>query len=303
MSKEQDQKFFRTFAAVLAGLFGFMLIAIFAARFIASSSGDKKAYESTNNAKIEQRIKPVGEVNTSQKAAEQSAKKTTAKESTATASASGANLGEQTYKNVCIACHGMGVAGAPKFGDKQAWAPHIAKGLATLYDHALHGFTGSKGMMPAKGGRTDLSDAAVKAAVRYMVSHSGGKVDTSDSKPASSTDNASTAKSSGASDTQQQSDASDKGSAAAPMADLSKGKEVFGKVCTACHTPGAAGAPKIGDKQAWAPRIAKGIATLDQHALHGFAGNSGIMPPKGGMASLSDQDVKDAVAYMVHESR
>lgn len=303
MSKEQDRKFFRTFAFVLAGLFGFMLIAIFAARFIASSSGDKKAYEGKSTAQLEQRIKPVGEVNTSQKAAEQSTKKTAAKESTATASASGADLGEQTYKNVCIACHGMGVAGAPKFGDKQAWAPHIAKGLTTLYDHALHGFTGSKGMMPAKGGRTDLSDAAVKAAVRYMVSHSGGKAEVSGSAAPAKSKDSSSSQGSGSSDSSKQSNASDTASVAAPIADLSKGKEIFSKVCTACHTPGAAGAPKIGDKQAWAPRIAKGIAMLDQHALHGFAGNSGVMPPKGGMTSLSDQDVKDAVAYMVHESQ
>jgi len=78
--------------------------------------------------------------------------------------------GKATFQQTCFACHGTGAAGAPKAGDKAAWAPHIAKGKATLYKHAIHGFKGTKGFMPAKGGRTDLSDDAVKAAVDYMVS-------------------------------------------------------------------------------------------------------------------------------------
>lgn len=80
--------------------------------------------------------------------------------------------GEKTYKTACIACHGTGAAGAPKMGDKAAWAPRIKKGSDTLHTHALKGFKGSKGFMPAKGGRMDMSDADVKAAVDYMVSHS-----------------------------------------------------------------------------------------------------------------------------------
>jgi len=78
--------------------------------------------------------------------------------------------GKATFQQTCFACHGTGAAGAPKAGDKAAWAPHIAKGKETLYTHAIHGFKGTKGFMPAKGGRTDLSDDAVKAAVDYMVS-------------------------------------------------------------------------------------------------------------------------------------
>ena len=78
--------------------------------------------------------------------------------------------GKATYQQTCFACHGTGAAGAPKAGDKAAWGPRIAKGKDTLYKHALHGFTGKSGMMPAKGGNTGLSDAAVEAAVDYMVS-------------------------------------------------------------------------------------------------------------------------------------
>ena len=80
--------------------------------------------------------------------------------------------GKAVFHEVCFACHATGVAGAPKAGDKAAWAPHIAKGLPTLYKHAIHGFTGKAGTMPAKGGRTDLSDAEVKAAIEYMVERS-----------------------------------------------------------------------------------------------------------------------------------
>ena len=80
--------------------------------------------------------------------------------------------GKATFDSVCFACHATGAAGAPKVGDKGAWAPRIAQGLDTLKQHAIHGFQGNSGVMPAKGGRTDLSDADVGAAVEYMVSQS-----------------------------------------------------------------------------------------------------------------------------------
>jgi cytochrome c5 len=78
--------------------------------------------------------------------------------------------GPQVYNAVCIACHAPpGVGGAPALGDSDAWAPRIAQGMDTLIDHALHGFTGSKGVMPRKGERVDLSDEEVIGAVQYMV--------------------------------------------------------------------------------------------------------------------------------------
>ncbi len=77
--------------------------------------------------------------------------------------------GKAAYDKVCMACHSSGAAGAPKVGDKNAWAGRISQGMPTLYDHAIKGFQGKSGMlMPPKGG-SDLSDAAVKAAVDYMV--------------------------------------------------------------------------------------------------------------------------------------
>jgi cytochrome c5 len=82
-----------------------------------------------------------------------------------TAAAGGNDLGKKTFDTVCTARHGTGVAGAPKFGDKAAWAPRIATGKNTLYNAALHGLRA----MPPKGGNPSLSDEQVKAAVDYMV--------------------------------------------------------------------------------------------------------------------------------------
>ena len=78
--------------------------------------------------------------------------------------------GKALFEAVCSVCHGAGIAGAPKAGDKAAWAPRIAQGKATLYQHALQGYNGKTGAMPAKGGRTDLPDDLVKQGVDYMVS-------------------------------------------------------------------------------------------------------------------------------------
>jgi cytochrome c5 len=78
--------------------------------------------------------------------------------------------GTEVFEGTCKACHGLGIAGAPKAGDATAWGPRIAKGKATLYEHALKGFTGTSGVMPAKGGRTDLSDDLIKEAVDHIVS-------------------------------------------------------------------------------------------------------------------------------------
>ncbi|AZU59644.1 cytochrome c5 family protein [Ralstonia pseudosolanacearum] len=80
-------------------------------------------------------------------------------------------LGKRTYGSVCSMCHAAGVAGAPKPGDKADWGPRVAQGKDTLYRHALEGFNGNTGAMPARGGST-LPDDAIKAAVDYMVARS-----------------------------------------------------------------------------------------------------------------------------------
>jgi len=77
--------------------------------------------------------------------------------------------GMQAFEQVCSTCHGQGIAGAPKAGDAAAWAPRIAEGKPTLYQHALHGFQSNGAVMPAKGGRPDIPDAVIREAVDYMV--------------------------------------------------------------------------------------------------------------------------------------
>ena len=89
------------------------------------------------------------------------------------------------------------------------------------------------------------------------------------------------------------------GGAAAPTATSSDGSKVYQTVCVACHGSGLVGAPKVGDKAAWKPRLAQGLSTLHEHALKGIR----AMPPKGGNASLSDGDVSAAVDYMVSQSK
>lgn len=82
------------------------------------------------------------------------------------------SVGKSVYGKTCALCHGAGVAGAPKPGDKADWGPRIAQGKETLYKHAIEGYTGSKGMMPARGGGTSLTDDEVKAAVDFMADQS-----------------------------------------------------------------------------------------------------------------------------------
>ncbi|WP_313071208.1 c-type cytochrome [Melaminivora sp.] len=89
------------------------------------------------------------------------------------AATASADAGKGVYDKTCFACHGAGIAGAPKLGDKADWGPRIAQGKDTLYKHAIQGYTGSKGVMPPKGGATNLSDDEVKSAVNYMVGQAG----------------------------------------------------------------------------------------------------------------------------------
>ena len=81
-------------------------------------------------------------------------------------------VGKTVFGNTCSMCHAAGVAGAPKPGDKADWGPRIAQGMDTLYKHAMEGFSGAKGQMPARGGSPALTDDEVKAGVNYMVDQS-----------------------------------------------------------------------------------------------------------------------------------
>lgn len=93
--------------------------------------------------------------------------------------------------------------------------------------------------------------------------------------------------------------------AAAPVAtaDGGKGADIFKKTCAMCHQTGVAGAPKLGDKADWGPRIAQGQDVLYKHAIEGFNGNKGAMPAKGGNPSLSDEEMKLAVDFIVAKAQ
>ncbi|MDE0920793.1 MAG: c-type cytochrome [Arenicellales bacterium] len=113
-----------------------------------------------------ERVKAVGQINLASNTTVSSA--TTQVTATATAIIDGKKI----YNGMCVACHGAGIAGAPRVGDKGAWAERIDKGASTLYANAINGVQGSSGVMPAKGGNPALSDDEIKAVVDYMVAQS-----------------------------------------------------------------------------------------------------------------------------------
>jgi cytochrome c5 len=213
--------------------------------------------------------------------------------------------GETVYAAVCAACHTSGAAGAPKMGDTGAWGARLAKGYDTLVKHAIEGFNA----MPAKGGNPDLDDIEVARAVVYLANKGGATfkepaapATPAAAAPAPAATAATTAAPAAAAATAAPAAAPAPATpvaAAAPVAlSADAGKKVFDTTCVACHGAGIAGAPKVGDKAAWAPRIKQGAAVLYTHAIQGFQGKAGVMPPKGG-AAVSDDEVKAAVDFMV----
>jgi len=221
--------------------------------------------------------------------------------------------GATVYAATCAACHDSGAAGAPKTGDNAGWGARLAQGYDTLIKHAVEGIRA----MPAKGGNPDLDDVEVARAVVFMTNKSGAsfkepEAPAAGAAPASATA-AAEAPATAAATTPAIAPATapagapaaapSAGSpAAAPAIAAADGKLVYDNACTVCHAAGVAGAPKLGDKAAWSPRIAQGNATLYEHAIKGFQGKLGVMPPKGG-AAVSDADVRAAVNYMVNAAK
>ena len=213
--------------------------------------------------------------------------------------------GQAVYSATCVACHGSGAAGAPKAGDAGAWGARIAQGYDTLVQHAVHGIRA----MPAKGGNPDLDDIEVARAVVYMTNQSGAKFKEPEAPAAGAQAPAQAAAAPAAPAASAPAPAQPAATPGTPptagaiatpavAGNSDAGKALFNTACTACHTAGIAGAPKFGDKAAWAPRIAQGTNTLYEHAIKGFQGKAGVMPPKGG-STAPDADVKAAVDYMV----
>lgn len=168
--------------------------------------------------------------------------------------------GDQVVQQYCAACHMTGAAGAPKIGDRGAWAKRIGLGLDQLLKIAITG----KGAMPPRGGASDISDYELARAIVHMANQSGGKL----KEPAAP-------------------------SHAAKEAERS-GEQVVQAACIRCHGTGAGGAPKIGDKAAWSQRIAQGVDAVTKSAIRGH----GSMPARGGLADLTDREVTGAILYM-----
>ncbi len=126
-------------------------------------------------AALQARIAPEGKLNVVESGARADANANAvvvAQSSEVAGAAAATPDGQATYQTACIACHASGLAGAPRVGDAAAWQARLAQGMAVLVENAVNGFQGQSGVMPAKGGNPTLSDAAVEAAVQYMVEQS-----------------------------------------------------------------------------------------------------------------------------------
>ncbi len=171
--------------------------------------------------------------------------------------------GKEVVEAACGNCHVKGENGAPKIGDQKAWSNLSKRGLSGLTDSALAGIR----KMPPHGANLTLTDTEIKRGISYMVNQSGGNW----IEPASRT--------------------------AKPVPRT--GQQIVDAQCVKCHEKGTGGAPKIGDRDAWIPRLKSGLDSLVQSAVNGHGG----MPPRGGAANLSDAELKDAITYMVNKGR
>lgn len=289
MTKTTPQQFF---VALWAGLFAPIIaiaLVIGLVVNIQSNHGKDDAPSYNEKATLE-RIKPVGELTVVDASAPRVEKE-----------------GSAVFSEVCASCHTSGALGAPKFGDKSEWAARIKQGYDTLVKHAVEGIR----QMPARGGNPDLSDTEVARAVAYMANEAGAQftppaaggaavaaaapsAGAAASAPAAPAPGAPAAANAAPAGTMA-SAAVRAGSAEAVAASGADGKKIFDASCVACHGSGVAGAPKAGDKAAWAPRIKTGKDALYASALNG----KNAMPAKGGNPALSETEVKAAVDYMV----
>ena len=176
---------------------------------------------------------------------------------------SGERSGKQVVDAVCANCHARGASGAqgaPKIGDKKAWEARAKQGLGGLTQHAVVGIR----KMPAHGGSPLLSDLEIGRAITYMVNQSGGKW----TEPAS----------------------------AQELKGLRTGQQIVQMQCSKCHTTGEKGAPRIGDTEAWIPRLKNGLDQTVRSAIRGHGG----MPPRGDKADLTDGELRSAILFMLH---
>jgi len=170
--------------------------------------------------------------------------------------------GEAVVATVCANCHATGRDGAPRIGDAKAWEARSRRGLSALTANALEGVR----KMPPHGGSVKLSDIEIKRAITFMVNQSGGHwIDPIDRRN--------------------------------PPKERT-GEAIVKAQCSKCHGTGVNGAPKIGDKDAWIRRASLGFDSVVRSAINGH----GAMPARGGMADLTDAEMRAAVTYMFQTS-
>jgi cytochrome c5 len=174
LSKKHDRQFLTMVSLVIGALVG-VAVGLFAlARDIDSHSSGRRLDDPEYVREVQERTAPVGRVAIAGQDNSALAIIASAAASPVRAPAVSTTVlgGEEVYKGTCAACHATGVGGAPKFGDRGSWAPRLAQGPAVLRQHALAGYQGKAGVMPAKGGRADLPDALVRETVDYLVKSS-----------------------------------------------------------------------------------------------------------------------------------
>ncbi|MDE0309956.1 MAG: c-type cytochrome [Acidiferrobacterales bacterium] len=173
-----DAQFVKSFSKMIIALIVLTLVLITLGVVIGGSMDDKLQAQTEEYTQrvIAQRTQPIGDLNVGEIADEGVSVAMAASADTAASSmnsgdseASAGHPGEAVYKQYCYVCHDVGLTGSPKPGDAENWAPRIEKGIATLYDSAINGFQGQRGIMPPKGGVSMLSDEDVQAAVDYLV--------------------------------------------------------------------------------------------------------------------------------------
>jgi cytochrome c5 len=175
--------------------------------------------------------------------------------------------GEAVYAMSCITCHGEGVVGSPKIGDKASWLPRIAKGETALIVSVINGFN----IMPPRGGNSSLTNEEIKLAVQYLLKAIANPTPSQIVKPSKTVK-----------------------SVMLGNARMS-GKDIYDTSCASCHIVGIAKAPRFGNKADWQPRIVKGKEVLIASVINGF----NVMPPRGGNNNLNDAEIKLAIKHML----
>ncbi|HSH42176.1 MAG TPA: c-type cytochrome, partial [Arenicellales bacterium] len=261
-----DAQFSNVFSLMIGGLIVLTIVLIILAVFVGSDVQKSDINTQVRDSEMTENLEPVGQIAIGEAPSSEPA----ASGSDDGQAAAEPQSGEAVYQSSCAACHASGVAGAPVFGEEGAWSDRVAQGKDTLYQHAIEGFQGSAGMMPAKGGNPSLSDEEVKAAVDHMVAAVAGDAapeTAAEESEAADTEAADTgaadtgAADTGAADTEAaDTEAADTEAAGTEAADTgaaataeeptetagAAGEEVYQSSCIACHASGVAGAPKLG---------------------------------------------------------